>query len=427
METVTLLETVLYRFRDLFGSQNFSLFCAYIYGVILCETRQCVTQIYRASGSNFGFSYWSLVKFLSRGVWDWQRVCARLIEIILSYVSDRLYLYDHTYAIKTGKKQFGLRFFRNYRYVKGNTNQSKFHWGHQFAGLGILGLCGSSTFFFPVWVRLLSGSATDALRAFKSAIKLLPCGLIVFDRGFNNRKYFKALIEQGHHLLCRVRKNAAFYYPAPKKPIGKRGRQPIYGRRAHFQHWSYHPVYVNALDKTFDIAHRIVRSKMCPQPVHLIVIRTKPKKSYPYRYFLVFTTDLTLSVEQIVYYYTLRWKIETGFRDCKQSFGFDHYRVQGKKAIQRSVVLSFIGTSLTQLMVLPHVLQVHHQTRPDLKRALKEMNIHWYDPKRWTLGLVATYLRWQMRHQIYAASLVPNKNATYIPEHCTDTYTKAVA
>lgn len=149
METVALLDMVLYRFRDLFGSQNFSLFCAYIYGVILCEGPQCVTKIYRASGS--GVSYWSLLKFLSRGQWDWQGVCARLIQIILAYVPDHLYLYDHTYAIKTGKKQFGLRFFRNYRYVKGNTNQSKFHWGHHFAGLGILGLCSKgSTFLFPV-------------------------------------------------------------------------------------------------------------------------------------------------------------------------------------------------------------------------------------------------------------------------------------
>ena len=156
METVALLNMVLYRFRDLFGSQKFSLFCAYIYRVMLCNGRHTVTEIYRASGA--GLSYWSWLKFLSRGHWDWQGVCGRLIAIILAYVPDRLYLYDHTYAVKTGKKQFGLQFFRNYRYVKGHMN------------------------------------------------------------------------------------------------------------------------------------------------------------------------DLTLSVKTIVYYYTLRWKIETGFRDCKQSFGFDHYR-----------------------------------------------------------------------------------------------------
>ena len=96
----------------------------------------------------------------------------------------------------------------------------------------------------------------------------------------------------------------------------KRGKQPIYGSRAHIHKWTYEDLYVEALDKTFEAAHQIVRTKMCPQPVHLIVIRTKPKKSRPYRYFLVFTTDLTLSVETIVHYYH------------KESFGFDHYQVR---------------------------------------------------------------------------------------------------
>ena len=420
METVALLDMVLYQFRSLFGSQNFSLFCAYVYGVILCEGRHSVTQIYRACGSEV--SYWSLVKFLSRGKWDWQKVSRCLIRIILVYVPNRLYLYDHTYAVKTGKKQFGLHFFRNYRYVTGNTNQSKFHWGHQFAGLGILGLTKTGSFLFPVWVRLLHGGSDDALTAFKSAIGLLPKGLIVFDRGFNNRKYFKALIDKGHHLLCRVRKNAAFYYPAPQKPEGQPGRQAIYGKRADFKHWHYDAVYVPDLDKTYQLAHRVVRTKMCPEPVHLVVIRTKPVKSQPHRYFLVFTTDLTLSVEKIVYDYTLRWKIETGFRDCKQSFGFDHYRTRSKKAIQRCVTLSFIAASLTQLMALPAFLKAHKQTQTHLQDALQEMNIHWYHPKRWTLGLGVAYLRWQMRRQIYSDSFVFHKNSHNIDTETPHNY-----
>ena len=262
METFVLLEAVLYRFRDLLGSQNFALFCAYlpvrvartqtgVWGVITCRGPHTVSEIYQASGCET--QYWSLIKFLSRGKWDWQAVCGRLIWVILSYLPVRctlacaqrasrqtglpqwVYIYDHTHAIKTGKKQFGLHFFRNHRYRKRNTNQSKFHWGHEFAGLGILGLTSVGALLFPVWVQLLTPGAaclpvrctqTGALAAFESVIVLIPPGLIIFDRGFNNRKYFKALLQQGHHLLCRVRKNAAFYYPALPKKKGKRGKQP---------------------------------------------------------------------------------------------------------------------------------------------------------------------------------------------------------
>ena len=153
MTTGSLLDGVVYAFRDLFGSQNFALFSAYVWGLILCEGRHTVSGIYLASPPQS--RYWSLVKFLSRGQWDETQVVQRLIGLLLEYVTDWVYVYDHTHAIKTGKKQFGLHFFRNHRYRKRNTNQSKFHWGHQFAGLGLLGLDGLTARLFPVWVHLL--------------------------------------------------------------------------------------------------------------------------------------------------------------------------------------------------------------------------------------------------------------------------------
>ena len=84
METFVLLEAVLYRFRDLLGSQNFALFCAYlpvrvartqtgVWGVITCRGPHTVSEIYQASRCET--QYWSLIKFLSRGKWDWQAVC----------------------------------------------------------------------------------------------------------------------------------------------------------------------------------------------------------------------------------------------------------------------------------------------------------------------------------------------------------------
>jgi len=35
------------------------------------------------------------------------------------------------------------------------------------------------------------------------------------------------------------------------------------------------------------VAHAIVYTKICPQKVHLVIKRTKPKKSKPYRDFMV--------------------------------------------------------------------------------------------------------------------------------------------
>ena len=46
MPTGTLLESVVYAFRDLFGSQNSALFSAYVWGVLPCESRHTVSVIY---------------------------------------------------------------------------------------------------------------------------------------------------------------------------------------------------------------------------------------------------------------------------------------------------------------------------------------------------------------------------------------------
>jgi hypothetical protein len=39
------------------------------------------------------------------------------------------------------------------------------------------------------------------------------------------------------------------------------------------------------------------------------------------RYVALFTTDLSLKVEQIIAYYGARWKIEAGFKEIKQEIG----------------------------------------------------------------------------------------------------------
>ena len=136
-----------------------------------------------------------------------------------------VYVYDETQAIKTGDKQFGLHFFRNHRYQKRNRNQSKFHSGHQFGALGLLCSTVTEMILFPVWVNLIcpktkQDSSTAVLKRICAHI---PCGLIIFDRGFNRRKVFACVLKAGHHLLCRAKSNAVFYRLAEVAKCPKRG------------------------------------------------------------------------------------------------------------------------------------------------------------------------------------------------------------
>ena len=151
---------------------------------------------------------------------------------------------------------------------------------------------------------------------------------------------------------------------------------------------------------------------MCPTDVRLVVIRTCPKRSHPYRYFCVFTTDVTLEIPKIVEYYQQRWQIETAFRDAKQHFGFDAYWVKSRRSINRFVQLSFVAASLTQLIFW--IQPRDASDRLSVKEVCEHLGIHWYHPKKLTQGLRVAYLQSHLRWLEYSASCQEKTNSQNI-------------
>lgn len=394
------LYAIINLFRPLFNTQGYTLFCAFIMGFILHPNRKTITGIYQASGSKK--RYWSLVKFLSRGKWDPDALAIMMLKMLQTIFRDWVYVYDETHAVKTGKSQFGLHFFRNHKYQKRNRNQSKFHWGHQFAALGLLCMSVSQAILFPVWVRMIiPGDATlNSLAALETILGYIPAGLVILDRGFNKRKVFKALLSYGHHLLCRAKSNAVFYYLPNPEEQPKRGRKRKYGKRVYVPKMHFQNMTVNG--EVVSVAHAIVYTKMCPQKVRLVVKRTRPKesKAYAYRYFMVYTTDMELPIETVLHYYRLRWEQETAFRDTKQNFGFDEYQVHSHTSISRFVQLSFIAASIVQLLFAGSMVNL------SVDEVCDALGIHWYQPSRLTRGLMQAYLRYLAMQQLFSAAKV---------------------
>lgn len=410
MDLLFCLENIISDFRPLFNQQNFMLFQSFIYGFIVNGGGGTLTSIYQSSCSQT--RYWSFTKFLSRGKWDADVIAGLLIKLLQNANTIWVYVYDETKAIKTGKSQWGLHFFRNFSFHRRSINQSKYQFGHQFGALGLLCQTATGWTLFPVWVKLMCPQkARDKSNAVLQRIfsKLAP-GLIIFDRGFARRKVFTTVLGYGHHILCRAKSNAAFYR-LPKIPKQRPpGRPKKYGDRLDIHRLRYS--MMDIAGKTYSVASKIVRTKMCPADVRLVVIRTRPKKSKPYRYFLVFTTDMTLETSQIVKHYRHRWQIETAFRDVKQNFGFDKYQVKSRKSINRFVQLSFVAASLTKL-----IFTEHHQTeRVRVEDVCQQLGIHWYRPVRLTLGLCVALLRLRIAQTLFSVSSEQESNSQNITQ-----------
>ena len=336
---------------------------------------------------------------------------SQLVVLDLDYSHFIIVDFVIIYTLKTGKKQFGLHFFRNFKYQKGRVNQSKFHFGHEFAALGLLCETAKQWILFPVWVRLI---VPEKLRdkgnaVLKRIFSRLPRGLVIFDRGFARRKVFQTLLALKHDILCRAKSNAVFYrIPKRRKRPGP-GRPKKYGDRLNIRRLRYKVVSIMAKD--YQVASQIVRTKMCPADVRLVVIRTKPKSSKPYRYFSVFTTDLTLEIPKIVEYYRQRWQIETAFRDAKQHFGFSGYQVKSRKSINRFLQLSFVAASLTKLIFsMPEMTEKHLS----VEEVCEYLGIHWYKPKKLTQGLRVAYLQAQIYWLRFSTSSKEKANSQNI-------------
>lgn len=409
MDPLFHLELMLSDFRPLFKHNNFNHFRTFVKGLIMTPHRGTMTQIYLSTAQKT--TYWALVKFLSRGVWHVDKVTPVLTRQVQSVFNQGVYVYDETGAINDGLHQYGTHLFRNTRYQKRNKNQSKFHHGHQFGAIGWLCETPQGTRLFPLAARVMcpQKKRDASLAVLKRLCAKMPPGLIIFDRGFNRRKVFTTILGQGYHLLCRAKSNAVFYQipKQPKQP--KQGRPRRYGNRVHFPYLKYKDIVVK--DKTLSVAAKIVRTKMCPVDVRLVVVRTRKKASQPYRYFCLFTSDLERPVAELIQHYKNRWQIETAFRDVKQNFGFNTYQLRNRKGLNRFAQLSFVAATLTQLIFT----NTASETKIDdvsfgVADVLRALNMHWYQAKYLTRGLMTAYLQHCFRQQCFSVSYDAKQN-----------------
>lgn len=59
------------------------------------------------------------------------------------------------------------------------------------------------------------------------------------------------------------------------------------------------------------------------------------------------TTDLDLSVEQIIEYYGARWKIESGFKEIKQEIGSAKSQTRNPHAVSNHLNFCMMATTVT--------------------------------------------------------------------------------
>ena len=203
-------------------------------------------------------------------------------------------------------------------------------------------------------------SLTPELERIQKMIKkqlLLLKGLvkirhIALDGHFGNNNALQMVLQCALHLVSKLRSDAALYflYEGQQKA---RGPKRKYGSKIDYTNI---PAKYLVSQKTENgIQTKIYQSKMLhksfSQMLNVVIITKANLKTGRFAHVILFSSDLALSHEKIVDYYSLRFQIEFNFRDAKQFWGLEDFMNIKEAQLTNALNLSLFMTNLSQVLL----------------------------------------------------------------------------
>jgi DDE superfamily endonuclease len=317
--------------------RTFMWFATAVAGLTVRVELLGVTSIVRALNLRPGLYTKLLDHFHSSGVkLDrlsvlWAQAVLRLFPSPVR-VNGRLVLVgDGIKAPKRGKKMPAVKLL--HQQSESNT-KPEYIMGHSMQAVGLLVHAAKSVFSVPLAVRIHEGlvwSNRDKRTLLDKMLGLLEILAInvpfyfVADAYYAAGKMVTGLLEQGNHLVTRVKSNAVAYAPASRKKGRKtRGRPKTYGKKIKLKSLLAN---VNAMQQVASPVYGednvTLRYRVCDllwrpagRLVRFVVVVHPTRGSC-----ILMCTDTSLSAVDIIHLYGLRFKIECGFKQAVRQIG----------------------------------------------------------------------------------------------------------
>jgi putative transposase len=200
------------------------------------------------------------------------------------------------------------------------------------------------------------------LQAFLAVLGgFLPIHYLVMDGHFGNYPSAWMVLQTGLHFVSKLRWDAALYGPFTGKYCG-RGPYPKYGDKVDVRKMK--KKYLKSDKKEKGIRTQIYQTTLFNKefafPINVVVVLKTNLSTKAQAHVILFSTDLKLSYEKIIDFYTLRFQIEFNFRDAKQYWGLDDFMNVKETAVTNAANLSFFMVNFTSIL-----LQRFRATNPD--------------------------------------------------------------
>lgn len=344
--------------------------------ILMPFTSSRTSNILRCLKTLFGFSgirKKRFYTFMASPKIPWKGLWQTLWKMIPDPLTDgRLLLaLDDCINPKTGKKIFGCDKVFDHA---AKQNQSKYPWAQNIVAIGLLKTVKRRWACLPLSYRFyhlkksigainrtFSGhkvafetklaQAADMITEIAGAFGSAPI-ITITDSWFGNNGLWKPLhheLGERFHLISRLRaNNTLFDLPGARRKKGA-GRPRKYGKQLGNASSLAVAFKVLAGEYLVNLYGRKRTVLACDCVVMLKTLKCPVKVVWIYRktrWVALFSTDLTLSVSQIIEYYGARWKIEAAFKELKQDIGSSETQTRHPVAVMNHLHFCMMATSV---------------------------------------------------------------------------------
>ena len=283
--------------------------------------------------------YTCMLNFFNSSAVNLNMLLSLWVEIIFKYF-DSLVKLNGRYLIaadgikigKEGKKMPGVKWLHQ---DSDSNSKATFIMGHSIQVIAILAQGIKNYFAVPITGRIHEGirfnckdksTLLDKLFELLLELNLPGSYYLLADRYYCSGRLMKKLVAKGIHIITMMKKNAIAYYPTTEQTIG-RGRPRKYGEKIKlFSLFSSGIEFITApMPNNPKITIQYYVIKLLWRPLGNIakfVLVKHPEKGNS----IVMSTDLDLDPLDMIFGYSLRFKIEVAFKQAVYQMGTFMYR-----------------------------------------------------------------------------------------------------
>lgn len=180
----------------------------------------------------------------------------------------------------------------------------------------------------------------------------LPLTYLVLDGHFGNNNALQMTRQCGLHLISKLRHDAALHIPyaGPQKQYGQRRK---YGDQIDYD--DLPATYLKQTRVEDGIQTRIYQAdlwhKEFPQLLNVVIIVKVNLETGAQAHVVLFSSDLSLTYDQLIDYYALRFQIEFNFREAKQYWGLEDFMNVTQTTVTNAANLSLFMVNLAALLL----------------------------------------------------------------------------